>query len=74
MKSASITLGAVTPTIIHAEEAEKYLAGKELTEEVILEAAKLAMDASRPIDDIRGSAAYRREMVRVCTMRGLGFA
>ncbi len=69
--SASITLGAVTPTIIHAEEAEKYLAGKDLTEEVIAEAAKLAMEASRPIDDIRGSAAYRREMVRVCTARGL---
>ena len=69
--SASITLGAVAPTIIHAEEAEKYLAGKELTEEVIAESAKLAMEASRPIDDIRGSAAYRREMVRVCTARGL---
>ena len=71
VKSASITLGAVTPTIIHAEEAERYLAGKELTEGVISEAARLAMEASRPIDDIRGSAAYRREMVRVCTARGL---
>ena len=71
VNSVSITLGAVAPTIIHAEEAEKYLAGKELTEEVIAESAKLAMEASRPIDDIRGSAAYRREMVRVCTARGL---
>jgi len=71
VQSASITLGAVAPTIIHADEAEKYLAGKELTEDVIAEAGKLAMEASRPIDDIRGSAAYRREMVRVCTMRGL---
>ena len=71
VQSASIALGAVAPTIIHAEDAEKYLMGKELTEEVIAEAAKLAMEASRPIDDIRGSAAYRREMVRVCTMRGL---
>jgi len=71
VQSASVTLGAVTPTIIHAEEAENYLAGKELTEAVIAEAAKLTMEASRPIDDIRGSAAYRREMVRVCTARGL---
>ena len=71
VKAASITLGAVAPTIIHAEEAENYLTGKELTEEIIAEAGKLAMEASRPIDDIRGSAAYRREMVRVCTMRGL---
>jgi len=71
IKSASITLGAVTPVISHAEEAEKYLAGKPLTEEIFEEAARLAMAASRPIDDIRGSAAYRREMVRVCTLRGL---
>jgi carbon-monoxide dehydrogenase medium subunit len=71
VESASITLGSVTPIIIHAEEAENYLKGKTLTEEVIAEAGRLSMEASRPIDDIRGSAAYRREMVRVCTMRGL---
>jgi len=71
VNSAAITLGAVAPTIIHAEEAEAYLAGKELTEDVIAEAARLAMEAAHPIDDIRGSAAYRREMVRVCTARGI---
>ncbi len=70
-RSASITLGAVAPTIIHASEAEAYLAGKQLTNEVITEAARLSMEASRPIDDIRASAAYRREMVRVCALRGL---
>jgi len=70
-KSAAITLGAVAPTIIHAPAAEAYLAGKPLTDEVILEVARLTMESSRPIDDLRASAAYRREMVRVCTLRGL---
>jgi len=71
VRSASITLGSVAPTIIRAIEAEQYLVDKRLTNDVIDHAAQLAMNASKPIDDIRGSAAYRREMVRVCTKRGL---
>jgi len=71
VKSASIALGAVAPTIIRAGEAEKYLAGKQLTDDVLEEAARLTMNSCKPIDDIRSSAAYRLEMVRVCTLRGL---
>jgi len=71
IRATSITLGAVTPTIIHAPEVEAYLVGKQLIDESIEEAARLTMEAAKPIDDIRGSAAYRREMVRVCTKRGL---
>jgi xanthine dehydrogenase iron-sulfur cluster and FAD-binding subunit A len=71
VKSASITLGSVAPTIIHAEEAEAFLVKKKLSEKHIARAAELTRDASRPIDDLRGSAAYRREMVRVCTQRAL---
>ena len=71
VQSASIALGAVAPTIIRANEAETYLANKQLSDEIMEEAARLTMNASKPIDDIRGSAAYRREMVRVCTLRGL---
>ena len=71
VEQAVITLGAVAPTIVHAGEAESFLAGQTLTEEVIARAADLAAAAARPIDDLRGSAAYRREMVRVLTRRGL---
>ncbi len=71
VKSAAIALGAVAPTIIRAPEAEEYLVGRQLTDDVLEEAARLTMNACKPIDDIRGSAAYRSEMVRVCTLRGL---
>ncbi len=68
---AAITLGSVAPKIIHAEAAEALLSGGKLDGATITQAAELAMQAARPIDDIRGSAAYRREMVRVCVSRSL---
>lgn len=71
VQSAVITLGAVTPIIVHAEEAEKFLTNKKLNEKNIAQAAELAVQAAHPIDDVRGSAAYRSEMVRVITARGL---
>ena len=71
VKSAVITLGAVTPVIGHAEEAEKFLAQKKLNKKNIAQAAELAMLAAHPIDDVRSSAAYRLEMVKVITIRAL---
>lgn len=71
VRGAGITLGAVAPTILHATAAEEYLVGKPLTEDVIARAAKLAGEAAAPIDDLRGSAAYRRHMLAVCTGRVL---
>ncbi len=67
--SASITLGSVAPTVIHANNAEGFLVGNKLDEGTISRAADLTMEAAKPIDDIRGSAYYRREMVRVFTQR-----
>ncbi len=68
---AWITLGSIAPTIILATRASEWLRGKPLTDSVIARAGELAAADARPIDDIRGSAEYRREMARVTVMRAL---
>ncbi len=69
--SAWITMGSVAPTIVVATEAQQFLIGKTLDDETIEQAGRLAMNAARPIDDIRGTADYRRDMVRVLASRAL---
>ncbi len=71
VERASITLGAVAPTICHAREAEEFLVGKLLSSEAAAKAGELAMQSAHPIDDIRGSAEFRHEMVRVVVSRCL---
>jgi hypothetical protein len=68
---AGIALTAVGPTNFRATAAEEALVGSELTEEAIREAARLAAEAAQPHDDTRGTAAYKRTVVRVFTERGL---
>ncbi len=71
VQSAVITLGAVAPTIVYAQEAQDFLAGQSLTDEVIEQAARLAARAARPIDDLRGSADYRLHLTATLIRRGL---
>lgn len=66
-----IALGAVAPRPFRAVEAEAALAGEPLTPATIARAAELAASAARPITDVRGSAEYRRAMVRALVARGL---
>jgi aerobic carbon-monoxide dehydrogenase medium subunit len=66
-----IVLGAVAPTPIRARQAEALLRGGKLNPELIEKAAKAAVDESRPISNVRASAAYRRDMVGVLTRRAL---
>jgi aerobic carbon-monoxide dehydrogenase medium subunit len=71
VERAGIGLSAVGPTNLKATAAEEALAGAELTNDAIAEAARLAAEAAQPHDDVRGSAEYKRNVVRVFTERGL---
>lgn len=69
--SADIALGSVAPTIVSAPNAESALVGQSLSDETISAAAVAAAAEVVPIDDIRATAEYRVDGVRICLERGL---
>lgn len=68
-QQARIALGAVAPKPFCAHEAEAPLVGQRLEPALIAEAARLAAEATRPIDDIRGQATYRKRITEVTVRR-----
>jgi carbon-monoxide dehydrogenase medium subunit len=68
---AGIGLTNVGPTPLKVHPAEAFLQGKRLDQDSITQAAQLAAEAARPEADLRGSIAYKRDMVRVLTTRAL---
>ena len=68
---AGIGLTAVGATNLRADAAERALAGAPPDDALFAEAARLAAAASEPRSDIRGSAEYKRDVVRVFVQRGL---
>ena len=68
---ARIALAAVAPVPLRAAAAEQVLEGQAVTPDLIKRSADLAVDAARPISDQRGSADFRRHLVRVLTRRTL---
>jgi carbon-monoxide dehydrogenase medium subunit len=73
-KRAGVGLTNVGMTPIKARQAESFLTGKQLDDATIQQAAEIAASESQPMDDIRGSADYKRDLVRVLTARALATA
>ena len=71
VREARIVLGSVGPVVLSADEAAESLVGSRLTDDAIRTASQLAMKATRPIDDIRSTGAYRVEMTGVMVKRAL---
>lgn len=73
-KDVRIGLGAVAPTPIRAKKVEEVLKGQAPNDEIIAKAGQLASEESKPIDDHRASAEYRRLMVEVLVKRAINQA
>lgn len=74
IEKARVALGAVAPTPIRARETEAMLEGKSASPELFALAAESASAEAQPISDVRGSAEFRRHLVRVMTVRMLQLA
>ncbi len=74
IKTARIFLGSVAPTPLHSPSAEKVLIGEKPNEALFEMAGEAAAGDSKPIDDFRASADYKKAMVAVLTKRALNMA
>jgi carbon-monoxide dehydrogenase medium subunit len=68
---ARIVLGAVAPTPLRAKRAEEVIEGKKIENGIVEKTAQAAVEEAQPISDVRSSAEYRREMVRVFTKQAI---
>ena len=66
-----IAMGGVGTTPLRAYSAEKILKGSELTDNLLEKAAEAASEECSPISDVRASAEYRKDMIRVYTKRAV---
>lgn len=66
-----VALASVAPTPLVVAAVEDYFKNEKLTAETAKAAAQLAMDSCKPIDDVRGTARYRSQMVRNLTKQAL---
>ncbi len=70
-KAIRVAVGSCAPTVVRITAVEEALIGKELTDEAIEDASKLAVENICPIDDIRSSAWYRNKIAPVMVKRAI---
>lgn len=73
-EEVSVALAAVAPTVVTVPAAAEILTGQSLTEEALKQVAAEASAACNPIDDKRGTKAYRRQVAGVLAVRALKLA
>ncbi|PYR34388.1 MAG: oxidoreductase [Acidobacteria bacterium] len=71
---ARVAIGAVSPTALLVPAAAEALIGTSVDRAAVARAAEAASAAARPIDDKRGTIAYRRKVVGVLTSRAVTIA
>lgn len=69
IKNVKLVMGSVFPRPLVSKAVPELLNGQKLTDELIEKAAAAAVGEAKPIDDIRASSEYRREMVAVLARR-----
>jgi CO/xanthine dehydrogenase FAD-binding subunit len=69
LRKITIALGSVSPTVMRAPQVEELLSGKVLEESLITQAIASVGQACCPLDDVRGSIWYRRQLVAVLLAR-----
>jgi xanthine dehydrogenase FAD-binding subunit len=69
LSNVRVAFGAVAPTPVRAGQTEQALEGKRLDEAAIDSIAAIARDEVKPIDDVRATAWYRKEMIHNITKR-----
>ena len=74
ISAAGLALTSVNPINTKVADAEALLVGQQPSDELFAEAAELAATAAEPRDDVRGTAAWKRQVVRTYTKRGLAAA
>ena len=67
-----LAMASVAPVPLIVADVETYLGNQAVTPETLLEAARLAGEACTPIDDVRGSARYRKQMAKNLSAKALG--